>query len=71
MKDILDIFKYLVELGLLKGISEKLQNETKEEKGGYFGMLLDIFGARLLGYLLAGKNVIRVGEEAIRAGQCF
>ena len=37
MKDIMKIVKSLEELGLLlKGISETMKNEAKEQKGGFF-----------------------------------
>ena len=44
---------------LLKGISETIENEVKEQKGGYFSMLLGTIGASLLGSMLAGKEIIR------------
>ena len=33
---------------LLKGISESIQNKAKQQKGGFFSMLLGILGASLL-----------------------
>ena len=45
----------------LKGISETIQNEAKEQKGGFLNMLLGTLDARLLGNILAGKGVIRAG----------
>ena len=42
---------------LIKGISEEIKNETKEQKGGIVSMLLGTFLASLL------KEVIRVGEN--------
>ena len=33
---------------LLKGISESIQNKDKEQKEGFFSMLLGILGASLL-----------------------
>ena len=56
---------------LIKGISETIKNESKEQKGGCFGMLLDTLGASLLGNLLPGKGTIRTDEDAVRAGQDF
>ena len=44
---------------LLKGITETIENEVKEQKGGYFSMLLGTIGASLLGSMLAGKEIIR------------
>ena len=53
---------------LLKGVTETVQNETKEQKGGFLGMLLGTLGAGLLGNLLTGKGINRAGEKVIRAG---
>ena len=43
---------------LLKGVSETIQNEAKEQKGGFLSMLLCTLGASLLGNLLTGRAVI-------------
>ena len=41
MKDFLKIVKFLESSGLLiKGVSETIQNEAKEQKGGFISMLL-------------------------------
>ena len=49
MNDIMKIIKSLEESGLLtKGVRETIQNEAKEQKGGFLGMLLGTLGARLL-----------------------
>ena len=71
--DILKIVKSLEDSGvLLKCVTETIQNEAKEQRGGFLGMLLVTLGASLLGDLLtknlSGKGVIRAGEGAIRAG---
>ena len=69
MKDILKIVKSLEDSGvLLKGVSETIKNEEKEQKGGFLSMLLGTFGATLLGNMLSGKGVIRAEEAATRAG---
>ena len=73
MDDIFEIVKSLEDSGiLLKGISETIQNEAKEQRGGFLGILIGTLGASLLGDLLtknlSGKGVIRAGEGAIRAG---
>ena len=53
MDDIIKIVKYLENSGLLlKGVTETVQNEVKEQKGGSLSILLDTLGARLLGNLL-------------------
>ena len=73
MDDILKIVKSLENSGvLLKGVSETIQHEAKEQRGGFLGMLLGTLGASLLGDVLSkslsGKGVIRAGERTIRAG---
>ena len=52
----------------LKGVSETIKNETKEQKGGFLSMLLGTLGASLLGNLLTGKGIVRAGEGIVRAG---
>ena len=73
MDDILKIVKSLEDSGLLlKGVSETIQHEAKEQTGGFLSMLLGTLGASLLGDILSkglsGKGVIRAGEGTIRAG---
>ena len=69
MDDILKIVKSLEDSGLLlKGVSETIQHEAKEQRGGFLSMLLGTLGASLLGDILSGKGVIRAGEGTIRAG---
>ena len=69
MDDILKIVKSLEDSGLLlKGVSETVQHEAKEQRGGFLSMLLNTLGASLLGDILSGKGVIRAGEGTIRAG---
>ena len=48
---------------MLQGLSETIQNEVKEWKGGFVSMLLDTLGASLLGYILAGKGTNRAGRS--------
>ena len=58
---------------LLKGITNTIKNETKEQKGGFLSMLLGTVGASLLGNLLSGKGIVRAvsgnnkGKEIVRA----
>ena len=73
MDDILKIVKSLENSGLLlKGVSETIQHEAKEQRGGFLSMLLGTLGVSLLGDILSkglsGKGVIRAGEGTIRAG---
>ena len=46
-----------------------VQNEVKEQKGGFLSMLLGTLGASLLGYLLTGKGINRANEGTLRAGE--
>ena len=50
MDDILKIIKSLEDSGvLLKGVSETIQHEAKEQRGGFLSMLVGTLGASLLG----------------------
>ena len=61
--DIIKIVKSLEDSGLLlKGVTETVQNEVKEQKGGFLSMLLGTLGASLLGNLLTGKGIYRAGK---------
>ena len=63
MQDIIKIIKELENSDiLLKGVSKTIENEIKELRGGFLGMLLRTLGASLLGNLLTGKGIIRAGE---------
>ena len=69
MKHIIEIVKSLEDSGLLlKRVSETIQNEAKEQKGGYLSMLLGTLGASLFGNILAGKGMNRAGERIVRVG---
>ena len=62
MEDIIKIVKSLEDSGLLlKGVTETVQNEVKEQKGGFLSMLLGTLGASLLGNMLVGKGINRAG----------
>ena len=71
MNDIMKIIEVLENSGIfLKGVSKTIENETKEQRGGFFSMLLGILGASLFGNLLAGgKGMMRAGEGIARAGE--
>ena len=63
MKDIIKIVKSLEDSGLLlKGVTETVQNEVKEQKGGFLSMSLGTLGASLLGNILTGWGVNRAGK---------
>ena len=78
MEDIIKIVKSLEDSGLLlKGVTETVQNEVKEKKGGFLSMLLGTLSASLLENILTGKGIYRAGkgtginraeEGIIRAG---
>ena len=69
VNDIMKIIEALENSGiLLKGGSKTIENETKEQRGGFLSMLLGTLGASLLGNLLTGgKGIVRAGE--VRAGE--
>ena len=68
--DITKIVKYLEEYALLiKGVSETIKNEAKEQKRGFLGMLLGTLGASLLVNLLTGKDTFRTGTGATETSQ--
>ena len=70
MNDVMKIVKSLEESGLLiKGISETITNEAKEQKGEFLGLPLGTLGGSLLGNLLTDKNTIKTAEGTIRADQ--
>ena len=72
IEDLIKMVKSLEDSGLLlKGVTETVQNEVKEQKGGFVSMLLDTLGACLLGNLLKGKTIYRAGKGKIiiRAGE--
>ena len=47
---------------LLKGVTETIQNEVKEQKGGFLSMSLGTLGASLLGNILMGWGINRAGK---------
>ena len=72
MKCITKIVKSLEDSSLLpEGVSETIQNEAKEQRGGFLSMLLGALGASLLGNILTGKGAIEksVSEETKRKRQ--
>ena len=78
MEDIIKIIKSLEDSGLLlRGVTETVQNEVKEQKVGFLSMLLGTLGASLLGNPLTGKGkginrkgkgINRTGKGIVRAG---
>ena len=55
MKGVIRIVESLKDSDLfLKGVSETIHNEAKEQKGGFFSMLPDTLGTSLLRHFLTG-----------------
>ena len=60
MNDIMKIVQALEGSNiLLKGVTETIKNETKEQKRGFLSILLGTLRASLLGNLLTGKGIER------------
>ena len=74
MNDIIKIIQALEDSNiLLKGVTETIKNEPKEQKVGFLSMLLGTLGASLLGNLLSGKVIKanlenKKGKGIVRAG---
>ena len=63
MNDFIKIVKSLEDSGLLlKGVTETVQNEVKEQKRWFLSMLLGTLGEILLGNLLTGRGTNRAGK---------
>ena len=66
-KDMDDLIKRVKSLEdsslLLKGVTDSVQNEIKEQKGGFHSMLLGTLGANLLGNILSGKGINKKVKE--------
>ena len=62
MNDVIKIIQSLEDSNiLLKGVTNTIKNEAKEQKGGFLSMLLGTLGTSLLGNLLPGKGIVRAG----------
>ena len=69
MKDFIEIVETLEDFGQLpEGVSKTIQNEAKEQGGGFLSILLGTLRASLVGNILTGKGTNRAGEEIVRAG---
>ena len=74
MNDIMKIVQALENYILLKGVTEIIKNETKEQHEGFLGILVVTLGSILLGNLLSGKGIVRAssgnkkGKRIVRAG---
>ena len=56
---------------LIKGISETIKNEIKEQKGVFLPILLETLIDSILGNASIGKEVIRADEGEVGADQNF
>ena len=66
-EDITKIVKSLEYSGFsLKTVTKTIENETKEQRGGFLGMLLGRLDASLLGNMITGKvqRVIRAEKRS-------
>ena len=60
MEDVIKIVKSLEDSGLsLKGVSETIQNEAKEQKEEFLSILFGTLDAKMLGNILAGETFMR------------
>ena len=64
INDIIKIVKSLEDSGLLlKGVTETVQNEVKEQKVGFLSMLLGTLSPCLLGNFLTSRGINRAGKS--------
>ena len=78
IEHIIKIVKSLADSGLLlEGVTQTVENEINEQKGGFLSMLLGALGVSILGNILTGggiyragkgKGINRAGEGVLRAG---
>ena len=71
MEDIRKIVKSLRNFGLLiKGVTERIENEKKEKKSRICGMLTSTLGGGSLRKMLVGKGAIvtRQGQGIVKTG---
>ena len=68
IEDIIKIVKSLEDSALLlKTVTETVQNEVKQQKGGFLSMLLSTLVASLSGNILTGWGINRAGKGVLRA----
>ena len=64
MNDIMKIVQSLEDSNvLLNGVTKTIKNGTKQQKGGFLGMLLGTLGASLLGNMLTEKGMLELLME--------
>ena len=78
VKNVMKLVKSFEQSGLLPdGAIKTFENETKQQKVGFFVTFLGTLAASLLANTLSGKakitggGVIKAGKETIGAGQDF
>ena len=70
MEDNIKIVKSLEDSDLLlKGVTETVQNEAREQKVEFLSMLLGTLGASLLGNILTGQGINRASQGAMATRQ--
>ena len=63
MNDVMKIVQALEDCNiLLKGVTKTIKHETKGQKCGFLRMLLSTLRASLVGNLVTGKGIERVGS---------
>ena len=63
IEDIIKIVKSLKDSGLwLRGVTETVQNEVKQQKGAFLIMLLGTLDGSLLGNILTGWEINKAGK---------
>lgn len=72
VENIIKLVKSLEKLDmLLKSVSEKTENQAKEQKWEFPTLLLGKLAANIIRNMLTGEVVIRGSERKIRADQDF
>ena len=72
INDIMKIIIFLEESSFsIKGVTETIKKEAKEQKGEFLSMSLGTLGASLLGNLLTGKGTFRVGKALLELAGIF
>ena len=70
IEGVIKIVKSLEDSGLLlKEVSETVQNEVKEQKGGFLSMLLGTLDASLLGNILSSRGINKKRQGINRTGE--
>ena len=56
---------------MIKIVSEKTENEAKDRKGVFIGMLISASAASSLGSMFSSETVIQASKRTIRVGLDF